>query len=274
MFKAVKVNNLKIKPIVDTLNKKKKWRGSDIFKREYFSIALLSKTASGKTTVIANLIEKFASKNTVVIVFSSTIGQDDTWKAILNRLDEREIGHISDTHFKQGGENQITEILNTIEEDDKEEPEEEEEKPELQPEYMRDNFTPEEEIERKKKKIKFNYLWIFDDLSSDMRDKEVCRLVKKNRHYRSRVIISSQSLTDIKPECHAQLYALCLFTGITDTQLEKIYEKYQMFLPVEEFIAVYKKVTAERYQFLTLIPTEQELRINLNRKIERAHQRR
>jgi len=285
-MKLQKINNFRIKPVAVGSGKSKSFKGDDVFKRQYFNIALLSKTASGKTTVIKNLIDKFKTKNTLFLIFASTINLDATWAEILKTLPED--SYVAEPHFIDGKDDLLDQWMrennNFDETDDSEEPDT---PPPPQPMisnplHMAPNCgfsfsKPPQQSNQlgtktpgdKTKKTKNNCEWIiiFDDLSSDMRHKSVSTLLKKSRHYRAKVIISSQSLSDITPSAHSQLYALCLFRGISDDTLHSIYKRYEMFLPFEEFAKIYHEITQEPYKFLTLLPVDQEIRKNLDQKI-------
>jgi len=289
-MKLQKINNFRIKPVAVGSGKPKKFKGDDVFKRQYFNIALLSKTASGKTTVIKNLIDKFKTKNTLFLIFASTINLDATWAEILKTLPED--SYMAEPHFIDGKDDLLAQWMkenNNFEEGDDSEIDEQDDTtlsppPQSQPIitnplHMAPNCgfhtppirQPDKPQAKSKpsKKTKNNCEWIiiFDDLSSDMRHKSVSTLLKKSRHYKAKVIISSQSLTDITPSAHNQLYALCLFKGISDDSLQYIYKRYEMFLPFDEFVKVYHEITQEPYKFLTLLPVEQEIRKNLDQKI-------
>lgn len=263
-YKTEKVNKFKVKPFVNTLPTEN-FRGSDIFDRPYWNMALLSKTSSGKTTVIGNLLKKFAGPQTVVLIFSSTYEHDPTYKAIFDELDKRGIPHMEFNHFiDEDRNNLIPGLLSSIASEDKEDLEEEEEKPTLQ--LIRKNDQPVKKPKKKKKKL-LNYIWVFDDLSKDLRNPSVSKLMKKARHYRSKVILSSQDIKDITPDCHAQLYAVILFSGLSEERLASVYKCIAMDVDKHDFEKLYRDVTSKPYTFLTVLPMKGEFRRNLNERI-------
>lgn len=211
---CVKINDFEIKPVKQE-SKKHKWKGQHIFpKREFFNIALLSKTGSGKTTVIYNLIKEYLDRHTIVLVFSSTAAIDDTYKAIFDYLDKQGTTYLKKPHFKEKGTNLINDWLeeySKLYDDEFEDDDSDETIP--TPECSHIIGAPITSVQEQSQvnERKMNFIIILDDLSQDLRDYSIEKLLKKSRHYRTRVIISSQSLKDIKPNSHAQLYALCLF---------------------------------------------------------------
>src|SRR4051812_31180254 len=58
-------------------------------------------------------------------------------------------------------------------------------------------------------------IFVLDDLSTELRYKSVATLLKSNRHYRCKVILSSQYLHDLEPQSIAQLDYMLLFGGQT-----------------------------------------------------------
>lgn len=121
-------------------------------------------------------------------------------------------------------------------------------------------------IEEERKKM--NFIIILDDLTRDLRHNTIEAIVKKSRHYHARVILSSQSLKDLNPSAHTQIYALCLFKGLSEADLEYIFIRYAMWLKMEKFKEIYDEVIEEKkYNFLTVLPFENELRKNLNERI-------
>ena len=65
-----------------------------------------------------------------------------------------------------------------------------------------------EEPKKKKKKSKYlapEYMIIFDDLSSELKSRSLLSLMKFNRHFKAKLIISSQYLNDLLPESRKQI---------------------------------------------------------------------
>lgn len=287
---CVRINNFSIKPVI-TDTTERTWKGKDVFpKREFFNIALLSKTGSGKTTVIYNLIKKFRDRHTIVMVFASTIAIDKTYEEIFKYLDKKGNQYLKRPHFKVKSENLIDDWLKEYSKlyDDEFESDDEDEKDDNPEQTMPQSIshicgtpmpaynpeaTPEEEPEtqeeKEKKERKMNFIIVLDDLSQDLRDQSIETLLKKARHYRARVIISSQSLKDIRPNSHSQLYALCLFNGLSKEDIKYLHSRYPLNgLTLPKFERIYYSIVNEKpYNFLTIIPSEPEFRVNLDEKL-------
>ena len=50
-------------------------------------------------------------------------------------------------------------------------------------------FPKDEPIERKQKKFSPEYVFIFDDLGNDLRNRSITQLLKTSRHYKAKVIV-------------------------------------------------------------------------------------
>ena len=287
-MQGTKINNFKIKPIVSNIISDKPWNGKDVFPgRQYFNLALLSHTGSGKTTVIYNLVKKFRDPHTVFMIFSSTYQLDPTYTEMIKWINSKKNELLVHDHFLQGtGSDKINlieqfmeEYKNMLDEDGNSEPEEK--KGDLQPnpstnlallKYFaskginldKATETPKKtKADLRKKLQKLNFIIIIDDLSKDLRKGNTIEtLLKKSRHYHARVFISSQTLSDIAPSSHAQLYALCLFSGMGEKDVEYIFNRYDMPVTKERFLQQYKEVIKTKYNFLTILPNEREQRNN------------
>jgi len=257
----VKINNFNVKPL-PIKGGSRNFKGSDLFKRQFFNMSILAHTNSGKTTVISNLLDKFVDRYTLVMIFCSTIDTDESWKYIIKSLENKGVPVMAEHHFIERGVNYIDEWLE--EQNKSHKIPENEEQEEKKSAYM---LTDEQEKSTNtKKSVPLNYIIIFDDLSSDLRNKSIDTLLKKSRHYRAKVIISSQALTDIQPSSHSQIYCLLLFKGLSRKNIEYITKRYPLWIEFDEFWNIYKSITDEPYQFMTLIPMEREVRKNLNEK--------
>ena len=69
---------------------------------------------------------------------------------------------------------------------------------------------------KKSKKAKFlapEYMIIFDDLISELKSRSLFSLLKPHRHFKAKLIISSQWLNDLLPESRKQIDLFLLFKG-------------------------------------------------------------
>ena len=54
-------------------------------------------------------------------------------------------------------------------------------------------------IDEPKKPVAPECIFIFDDMSAELRKEDINCLLKKHRHYKCKIILSSQSTTDLNP---------------------------------------------------------------------------
>ena len=69
-----KINNIKVKVIPQEKEEDlSRWKGSKIFNVRYPNVFLLAKKNSSKTCTIFTILKQTLTKNTEVIIFSSTV---------------------------------------------------------------------------------------------------------------------------------------------------------------------------------------------------------
>jgi len=114
--------------------------------------------------------------------------------------------------------------------------------------------TPLAELEkprrkRKKKLPKYQapgYIFILDDMSRLLREPSITEFLKMHRHFKAKIIISSQYPNDILPESWLQLDYIILFKGHPDKKLEEIYKVADIPISLNRFIQLYKFATMAR----------------------------
>lgn len=262
-------------------------RGADLFPEVYSNIFICSKKKSGKTTVIHNILRECCGKKTVVYIFSSTVHKDDTYKAILKMLKEKDIVVHAHEHFMDGSRSLIKDVITELQEKARLEKEKEDLREErlkkekenpsgvkLVPDIRNGIFwggmkradaeEEPEEKEKKESKLAPEFIFCFDDLSSDLRSAQICRLLKFNRHFKSKCIISSQWVSDLKPEGLRQIDYFLLFPSIPDKKLNALFEILRLNITLEQFQTLYKHATSEPYNFLYVDITQCLYRKNFN----------
>ena len=104
---------------------------------------------------------------------------------------------------------------------------------------------------RKKEKFQApEYILVFDDLSHELKMPSLVSLLKKNRHYKVKTVISSQYICDLKPESLKQMDYLLLFKGMTDDKLEKIRKDADVSIDFNVLEKLYHHATKEPFHFL------------------------
>lgn len=251
-----------------------KWKGKNLLDVRYWVMSILAKRRSGKTTLIFNLIKNFCTKKTIVIFFVPTFMKDDTYQSIRDYLNEKDISYINYSSIKEDGVNNIEAFMEANKGQEDIEDEKEEEKVDNLSSVCNFGESPKEKTKAKRKPIPPEYLIIFDDISSELRDKSVSVLCKNSRHFKCKIILSSQSIIDLNPSTHAQVDYCALFKDFNEDSLEKIYQKLEPNISYEEFKEIYHEVTGTKMKghphlnnFLLIDRANQEYRVNLNSKL-------
>lgn len=255
MISLKAINKEKVKPIPKPKIDEKKIKGFSMFPEPYANIFLLGRKKSGKTTVIFNILKKCIDKDTRLVIFSSTAYKDASWLHIINKFKKTnqvdvflDIGTAKESNLEP-----IIEELNAQAELEMLEKEKAENETEEPINFIKFNEPDEEDKpkkKRKKKKLAPEIVFIFDDLGSDNRSIVISNLLKTNRHYKSKVIISSQYLHDLQPQSIKQLDYLLCFNGLTDKKLEKAHLGLDLTVNLPTFKRLYDHATSKKYCFL------------------------
>lgn len=285
MIKAKKINDAEIKPVV-LPEQPKNILGSHLFCCLSANIFICAVKQSGKTVNIKFILDNCANKNTHVIIFCGTVNNDPMWKIIKDSLKKRKIKYSAFTSiFTDSGTNIVETLIKTLQEGadiDDNEYDPEDEKLQRQSEYLvKSNIInfgdpiPETIVEvnekpKKKKMIAVDYIIIFDDLSSELKNSVIPKIMRIHRHFSTKIIISSQSYLDTDPKIRkGNLDYVLIYGGIPESVMEKIYEEQSIetVMPFEAFFKMYKHATAEKYNFL-FIDRNKKFRKNYNKEYE------
>jgi hypothetical protein len=279
-IKTQKVSNSTIK-VHNEEKKNYKVKGSDWFSEPYSNIFLLAKKKSGKSTVIENILKHCSGKNTKFIFIVSTIHKDPTWIRITEYWEDK--GHDVLTY-----DDLINDDVNVIQEfieQQKGGSQQQENKiyaPIVQTSKSKFKITPvinnpiiggnlqkNEEIKPvSKEKILYpEYFIVLDDLGNSMRDKAINQLLKTNRHYKAKVILSAQNLNDLMPEAIRNLDYVLAFGRIPDEKMEKLRQDLLLDIEPDKFHELYKDATEKQHNFFYIGRSgEDEFRKNFNDK--------
>jgi hypothetical protein len=129
-----------------------------------------------------------------------------------------------------------------------------------------DRVDDEEKIKkpRKSKYQAAEYMIIVDDLSGELKSNSLVELLKKNRHYKNKIIISSQYMNDLKPESRKQIDIFMIFKGFNDKKLAEIHKDCDSSVPFETFQRVYKQATEKPFTFLYIDTRSDKFRCCFN----------
>ena len=301
-IKLQTINKVKVVPISGSERKDERpIKGADMFPELYSNIGIIAKKKSGKTQVISNIIQKCAGKDTQIILFSSTVHKDNTYKAIIKWCKKHNINITTFTDIIEGKVNILDRLVKNLGEvGDEEELSDIEEEPEevLDERYggkyynlfgeddrepdtgvFDEEFTEDEEEEipfdtKIEGKIRFKrdntslksrdkyqvpeYILILDDMAHILKHPSIGNLLRKNRHYKMKVILSTQYLHDLVPASFKQLDTLLLFKGLPEVKLQKVINDADLSLDIETLSKIYHHATAEKYNFLYIGTREED----------------
>ena len=265
------INNIKIRPVVHLALESHEILGFDYFSTLYSNIYICSRRRSGKTTLIYNILKHCVNKRTNVVFFCSTINRDSTYKLILEMLEKKKVNVMTYDHFLNGKENILTGIIeelnNDLEAKEQERIKLDEEKLDPKPKMV---LFPEEKLierkERKPKKLSPEYIFIFDDLGNDLRHQSITQLFKTSRHYKAKVIVSSQYVHDLSNSCINNLDYTLVFKSFNREKLLVLFEALDLSIDFELFEQLYLDATAEPFNFLYVDSRENTYRKNFNKE--------
>jgi len=212
-FTLTRINKQKVKKVKSLKEEDTRpIKGFDLFPELYSNIFCVAKKKSGKTSAIYKIVKECCTPQTTVIAFCSTLYKDDTWKSIVKMCKAKRIPFIGHTSLFEDGIDQLELLVNLLQNQAREEAEEEEmdervSKLEKIIDPIQLNSDSDDESENKPRKAKYRapeYMIILDDLSNELKSKSLVTLLKKNRHFKCKVVISSQWLNDCLPESRKQ----------------------------------------------------------------------
>ncbi len=285
MIKQTKLNNVKVVPINIPSMSIDNVKGGKFFETLYCNVGIIAKKNSGKSSIIANIIDNCSGKNTNIFIFSSTVNKDPTYKEIIKRLDKKKINHHEWTSIKDEEGNHLQAIIDEIKQK-----EDDENELELQPPIViekprcwfgglseserikREQLKKEKEeelakkredakLKKSKRKIAPEYIFVMDDLGAEgLRNKTVATLLKINRHLKSKVIIACHSLTDMVPSARKQLDYAMISRSFNEEKLETLYKDLDISIDYDKFYKLYKFATEKPYSFLYIDTRREKFR--------------
>lgn len=100
-------------------------------------------------------------------------------------------------------------------------------------------------------------------MSHNLRDKDISELIKMHRHFKNKVIFSSQYPNDLAPESRKQVDIFILFQGHSENKLLN-YSHMDLNISFDLFMQLYKNATEQPYSFLYVDKNKGEFRKNFN----------
>lgn len=268
MINEKTINKVKIKPLITTDHwDPKKVKFGSVFPNPYNTTFLVAKRKSGKTNVLGEILDKQPNKKTVIWLFCPTTNVDSTYKIIIDKL--RNKGNLVNIFdgIMDGKTNRLDKIIEGLVNVDVEDDEKTNVKKEKK--LICDEIEEEKEKkERKPKKMSPEHIFVFDDLSHELKNPSLYKLLKNGRHIKASVYLSFQYPNDLLPQGWKQCdYALC-FKSFSDDKLEHIHKHMDLSIDLDKFIDIYQHVMRDdKYDFLYIDVRNQKYRKNFNREL-------
>lgn len=265
-MKILQINDIEVKPIRYDNENQLPVKGANLFETCYANIFVLAKKRSGKTTVIYRMVQKCIDKNTKVFIFCSTVHKDPAYKKMLDFFERRHIEYDIFTSLQEDGVNVLSHIMNELKNDDSD-TDSSDSDIDIQKNGIFDVTDDESIQKRKKSKPKYltpKYLFIFDDMGTTLKSKDIDQLLKTNRHYKARVIISSQYLNDISIASRLQLDYMLMFKGLSMDKLAEAYKNLDLSIDFADFLKMYNLATYDKYNFFYIDIRGERFRRNFN----------
>ena len=255
-------------------------KGYDLCPEVFSNIFLCAKKKSGKSTVVFNLLKHCAGKDTHIIIFCSTVYKDAMYIQLRKYFEKKGRDIRIFTSIFEDGEDQLEKLIEELSEEarEKENDDNKDEEPEMDRcDYILSRLghpeaVLEEEQEEKKKKPKKSkyqapeYIIVFDDLSTELKSKSLLSLMKKNRHFKTKLIISSQWVHDLLPESRKQLDLWMIFKGFPEKKMQEIHRDCDSGLPFDLFYKIYKKATKKPFSFMYIDTRSDSYRRNFDQQ--------
>ena len=215
---------------------------------------------------------------TKLIIFCSTVYNDDAWRYITKYFENKDIDVETFTsiyHFDDENPKVKINVLRTILKELEDTPKEddtqnsdEEEQPFDPVKYIQQLNAPEKVKKKRKKVSKYRIpkiIFVFDDLSTELKDPSILHLLKRSRHFNCKTIISSQYLLDLDISGRKNIDYYLLFKNQND-KLPFVYKDAGInSLTFEQFVEIYNHAVSKPYTFLYVDTRDEQFRINFNK---------
>ncbi len=280
MISLKQINDKVVKKIYIPEEDTRPIKGFDVCPEVFSNIFLCAKKKSGKTSATFTLLKHCCGKDTIIIVFCSTVYKDSNWIQIRKYFEKKKMDIRIYTSIYEDGEDQLEKLIFELSEDAKEQEQNKDakiEKPKMDRcdmilERLRNPQLAEEKEEEKEKnpkKCKYQapeYIIVFDDLSSELKAPSLLSLMKRNRHFKCKLIISSQWVNDIPPMSRKQLDLWLIFKGFTEKKMMEIHRDCDSGLQFNLFYKMYQKATKKPFSFLFIDTRADSYRRNFDQQ--------
>jgi hypothetical protein len=212
------------------------------------------------------MVKECSDPRTKVYAFVSTINKDKIWVTIKKWCLSKEIEFNGYTSIVDDeGTNILQQLINNLQR----------ETPEVkEPKWHRSKKSiimcdsdSDDEDEKPKRKYKYrtaDYIIFLDDQSTELNNPAVTALFKKNRHFKSNVIIGNQYWNDLSTGARQNLDYMIIFGAQPKDKMVDIHRELDLSTPFEQFYEMYKFATKDRYNFLFIDIVNDRYRQNFN----------
>ena len=229
-----KINEETVKAIKLETQKGAEIKGENLFDIEFFNLFVCSKKRSGKTNLIFHILKKlYNPKRSHIIICSSTVSKDKNWIQILDYFEKHYKEPSIHTYTSIAEDNVVAELMDMCSND---------------------------------KDDKDDYLLVIDDLSQELSKPIISVLLKKNRHLRMKVILSSQYWNDLDKQARLQLDYIFIFPNIPEEKLKLIHKESDLSIEYEDFKSMYRTATEKQYNFFYINARTEEFRKNFDQQ--------
>lgn len=268
-LKIEQINQEVVKPVkfINEDEDKRPVAGANLFPEIYANIFLCARKKSGKSCVIYKTIEDCATSETRVIAFVSTLLRDPTWAAIEDLCKKKKVKFTGFTSIKDPstGEDILDGIVHMLEDTPEEKPAN---KIPSMPVFGL-GLKPDKEKDKRPKEKAPKIIFIFDDLSQEISSPSLTALMKKNRQFRTKIVIASQNWNDLQLQARKQIDYILLWPGFKQSlgKLEEIYRNADLSIPLDLFINLYRFCTRQLHHFMWIDVVHSEFRKDFSHKI-------
>ena len=123
-----------------------------------------------------------------------------------------------------------------------------------------------ERKERKPKKLAPEYVFIFDDLGNDLRSPSITQLCKVSRHYKAKLIFSSQYLHDLSNSAIKNIDIAIIFRSFNKEKFLTLYDGLDLSIEFDTFEKLYHDATEKPFNFLYVDCRENKYRLNFSKE--------
>lgn len=236
--KKKKVKSTKVEPVIKIPDDYQPAPHPNLLKTP-FSLLLVSKKGSGKTTTIHNLLVWYKNYFDKIFIFSPTINMDLKWGKLIDKL------HIPPEHlFTSASERKVGGLMNSIK-----------------------DYNGRQE----KNKDKLKVLFVFDDIVESLpKSKKISfinKLAMNHRHYNISHMIVSQGFKKLDPVVRSNTTGMILYNTDNTAERMKIVEELAGNLGRMQFEKLWLDCVREKYGFLFINYDNRKVYKNFEKEI-------